>query len=56
MTAKILDRGHWQAARERRECCERAVLRALHAGPIQPKRPTLDEIMGTSFDTWGGAA
>lgn len=56
MTAKILDHEHWRAARERRACRERAAMRALYAGPIQPKRPTLDEIMGTTSDPWGGAA
>lgn len=55
MTARILDYNHWQAARERRACRERAVLRALYAGPKQPMRPTLDEIMSRPFDPWGAA-
>ncbi|WP_165363599.1 hypothetical protein [Sphingobium cupriresistens] len=56
MTARILDYRHWRAAQERRACRERAIIRSLYAGPIQPKRLTLDQILGPTFDPSGGAA
>ena len=56
MSARILDKPHWDAARKRRASRERAVMRALYSGPPEPKRFTLDEILGPAFDPKGGAA
>lgn len=56
MTALILDYRHWQAARERRACRERAAMRALYAGRPLSKRMSLDDILGPAFDPNGGAA
>lgn len=56
MTARILDQSHWRAARARRAARERAILRELYAGPVQFRRPSLDDILGPAFDPTGGAA
>lgn len=56
MSARVFDIQHWQAARERRADRERAVLRGLYSRPPQPRRLTLDEILGPAFDPKGGAA
>tara|TARA_R110000868_G_scaffold305573_8_gene566645 strand:- start:8170 stop:8343 length:174 start_codon:yes stop_codon:yes gene_type:complete len=57
MTARILDQSHWRAACARRANRERAAMRAVYAGPVQPKRLSLDDILGSAFDpTTGGAA
>lgn len=57
MTARILDQSHWRAACARRASRERAAMRAVYAGPVQPKRLSLDDILGSAFDpTTGGAA
>ncbi|WP_293920667.1 hypothetical protein [Sphingobium sp. UBA5915] len=56
MTARVFDIADWQAAQKRRADREAAVIRQLYAGKPESKRPSLDEIMGRSFDPWGGAA
>ena len=56
MSARILEIHHWRAAQRRRADREAAIVRSLYAGKPQPKRPSLDEIMGSAFDPWGGAA
>jgi hypothetical protein len=56
MSARVFDIQDWQAARQRRADRERAVLRALYAGPPQPNRLTLDDILGPAFDPKGGTA
>lgn len=56
MTARILDVHHWRAAQKRRASRETEILRSLYAGKIQPKRRSLDDILGPVPDPWGGAA
>lgn len=56
MTARILDVHHWRAAQQRRASREREILRSLYAGRVEPKRRSLDEILGPAPDPWGGAA
>ncbi len=56
MSARVLDIRHWRAAQRRRAEREAAIVRKLYAGKPEPKRRSLDEIMGPAFDPWGGAA